>query len=93
MLPSGSWIEPAQHSGTAIDVCSLGRAESGLIPLGICTSLASGSLADLLSAYVVANSTIRPDFLEGGRWHVAAVQRHEPDVAFLAASLLRFLWP
>jgi DNA-binding transcriptional LysR family regulator len=76
------------HVGRAtIDAASLGRGEEGVVRIGIFTSLASGFLADLLNVYVDANPTIRPDLIEGGpAQHIAAIQRHQLDIAFLTGT-------
>ncbi|MEJ2623553.1 MAG: LysR family substrate-binding domain-containing protein [Pseudolabrys sp.] len=47
-------------------------------------SLASGFLTELLQAYAVRNPSIRPDVSEGdSALHIAAVQQHRIDIAFL----------
>lgn len=59
----------------------------GVLRIGIFTSLASGFLADLLRAYVAGNPGVRPDIVEGGQSeHIAAVRRHQTDVAFLTGE-------
>ncbi|MGO4683497.1 LysR substrate-binding domain-containing protein [Hyphomicrobium sp. 2TAF46] len=64
-----------------------GRGEVGMVRIGIFSSLASGFLADLLHAYQAENPRVRLDFTEGGlAQHVAAVQHHRMDVAFLTGA-------
>jgi DNA-binding transcriptional LysR family regulator len=76
-----------QIDHAVIDAGSSGRGEAGIVRIGIFSSLASGFLADLLRAYVAANSDVRPDFVEGGpSEHISAVQRHQMDVAFLTGE-------
>lgn len=76
-----------QVEHAAVDAASFGRGEAGVVRIGIFSSLASGFLADLLRAYVAANPTIRPDLVEGGpAGHIAAVQRHHLDIAFLTGE-------
>ncbi|WP_453973565.1 LysR family transcriptional regulator [Amorphus sp. MBR-141] len=76
-----------QMGHAAIDAGSFGRGEAGVVRIGIFSSLASGFLADLLRDYVSANPGVRPDLVEGGpRGHIAAVQRHQLDVAFLTGT-------
>jgi DNA-binding transcriptional LysR family regulator len=70
-----------------IDAGTFGRGESGVVRIGIFSSLASGFLADLLRAYLAGNPGVRPDLVEGGpSEHIAAVQRHQMDVAFLTGE-------
>ncbi|XHC00755.1 LysR substrate-binding domain-containing protein [Nitratireductor sp. ac15] len=76
-----------QIGHAAMEVGSFGRGEAGTVRIGIFSSLASGFLADLLRAYAAANPTIRPDLIEGGPCgHIAAIQRHHLDVAFLTGE-------
>lgn len=76
-----------QIGHAAIDAGSFGRGEAGTVCIGIFSSLASGFLADLLHAYVAANPDVRPDLIEGApSGHIAAVQRHRMDVAFLTGE-------
>lgn len=69
------------------DAASFGRGEKGVVRIGIFSSLASGFLPDLLRAFVAANPAIRPDLIEGGHsGHIAAIQRHQLDIAFLTGE-------
>lgn len=69
------------------DAGAAGRGEVGMVRIGIFSSLASGFLADLLQAYQVDNPLVHLDFVEGGpAEHVAAVQHHRMDVAFLTGE-------
>ncbi|MGY4197295.1 LysR family transcriptional regulator [Bradyrhizobium sp. USDA 4520] len=73
-----------QINYAAIDAASSGRGEIGKVRVGIFTSLATGFLADLLRAFVDDNRDVRPELVEGGpAAHVAAIQHHQLDVAFL----------
>jgi len=77
----------AQIGLAKIDAGSFGCGESGVVRIGIFTSLASGFLADLLGAYVTGNPGVRPDLVEGGPSdHITAIQRHQTDVAFLTGE-------
>ena len=77
----------SQVGHAAIDAGSRGRGELGTVRIGIFTSLASGFLSDLLRAYVGANPHVRPDVIEGGpSEHIAAIQRHHIDIAFLTGA-------
>ncbi|MEJ0051562.1 MAG: LysR family transcriptional regulator [Methylovirgula sp.] len=69
------------------DAGAAGRGEVGMVRIGIFSSLASGFLADLLQAYQAGNPFVHLDFAEGGpAEHVAAVQHHRMDVAFLTGE-------
>jgi DNA-binding transcriptional LysR family regulator len=69
------------------DAGAAGRSEVGMVRIGIFTSMASGFLADLLQAYQAENPSVRLDFAEGApAEHVAAVQHHRIDVAFLTGE-------
>lgn len=73
-----------QINYAAIDAASSGRGEIGKVRVGIFTSLATGFLADLLRAFVDGNRDVRPELVEGGpAAHIAAIQHHQLDVAFL----------
>lgn len=66
------------------EVGAAGRGEKGVLRIGILTSLASGFIAELLQRYREQNPGIRPKFVEGApAEHMAAVRRHEIDLAFL----------
>jgi DNA-binding transcriptional LysR family regulator len=79
----------SQIGHAAIDAVSFGRGETGTVRIGIFSSLASGFLSDLLRAYVAANPTVRADLIEGcPSAHMAAIQRHHLDVAFLTGDRL-----
>ena len=69
------------------DAGAAGRGEVGAVRIGIFSSLASGFLADLLQAYQADNPFVHLDFAEGDpAEHIASVQHHRMDVAFLAGS-------
>lgn len=77
----------AQIGHAVLDVGSFGRGEAGTVRIGIFSSLASGFLTDLLRTYASANPNIHPDLIEGGpSGHIAAIQRHQLDVAFLTGE-------
>ncbi|MDH2380793.1 LysR substrate-binding domain-containing protein [Bradyrhizobium sp. CER78] len=73
-----------QINYVAIDAASPGRGETGKVLIGIFTSLATSFLAQLLRAFVDSNKDVRPELVEGGpATHMAAIQNHQLDVAFL----------
>lgn len=74
-----------QINHAAQDAGAAGRGESGVVRIGVMTSLASGFLADLLRDYGAQNPGIRPTIVDAGpRKHIAAIQQRQLDVAFLA---------
>lgn len=73
------------------EVAMIGRAESGLVKVGLFSSLASGFLADLFRCYDENHSNVRADFFEGDTLdHANAIRRFELDVAFVLGSSV---WP
>ena len=73
-----------QVSYAAVDVGAIGRGETGIVRIGIFSSLASGFLAQLLKAFTTSHSNVRIDIIEGAPCdHIAAVQQHQLDVAFV----------
>ena len=64
-----------------------GRAEVGVVRVGILTSLAGGFLRELVSRYAAQNPKITIDIRDGGRdEHVAAFRRRRLDVAFVTGD-------
>ena len=75
-------LKQVKHA--AVDVGAIGRGETGVIRIGIFSSLASGYLAQLLKAFTTSHSDVRIEFIEGAPSdHIAAVQQHQLDVAFV----------
>jgi DNA-binding transcriptional LysR family regulator len=71
-------------TNAAVDVGAIGRGETGVVRIGIFSSLASGFLARLLKAFTTSHSDVRIDIIEGAPSdHIAAVQQHQLDVAFV----------
>lgn len=61
-----------------------GRAEVGVLRIGILSSLVGGFLRELIQTYVLQKPEIRLDIREGSRKaHIGAVRRHQIDIAFL----------
>jgi DNA-binding transcriptional LysR family regulator len=78
-----------QISHAAADVAMIGRGEEGVVRLGIFSSLASGFLAQLLHSFSAQHADVRIDIIEGAPSdHIAAVQRHRLDVAFVTGCPL-----
>lgn len=78
-------LRQIDHATT--DAATLGRGDAGTIRIGIFHSLVSGFLPALLRTYIAAHPVVRPALVEGSSAaHIAAVQRHDLDVAFLAGT-------
>lgn len=73
-----------QLSYATRDVGLIGRAEKGVVRLGIFSSLASGFLAELIQTYGAKHGGVRLEIVEGGPSdHMLAIRQHRLDVAFL----------
>ena len=69
------------------DIASIGRSEDGRVRIGIFSSIASGFLAELLSAYHRRHARVEIELIDGEPSdHVAAVRRLRLDVAFLTGT-------
>ena len=83
------FLRNARHALCQIDigvtkVAAVGRAEQGLIKVGIFSSLASGFLFDLLRAFGERHPKVQVDIIDGSPpEHVAAVRNLNLDVAFI----------
>jgi DNA-binding transcriptional LysR family regulator len=63
------------------------RAQSGLVRIGILTSLAGGFLRELVRSYVERHPGVRIDVRDGGRReHLAAVRARRLDAAFITGA-------
>ncbi len=77
--PAIEQLESAVHLAAAA-----GRAEVGVVRIGILTSLGSGFLRELIRTYTVQRPGVRLEIREGSRdAHIASVRRHLTDIAFL----------
>jgi DNA-binding transcriptional LysR family regulator len=77
-----------QISDATKDVGAIGRAEDGVVRIGIFSSMASGFLAELFQAYDAGHAGVRLDFVDGVPLdHVAAVRQYRLDVAFVSGEL------
>lgn len=71
----------------ATRVASIGRAEEGLVKLGIFSSLASGFLFDILSLFGKQHPNVRVHLTHGDPTeHVAAVRNLELDASFITGT-------
>ena len=69
------------------DLGNIGRAENGRLRIGIFSSIASGFLAELVSAYDKSHAKVKIEFVEGHpEQHVTAIRKFEMDVAFLTGT-------
>jgi DNA-binding transcriptional LysR family regulator len=76
-----------QIRDAAHDVGAIGRAEDGVVRIGLFSSLASGFLAELFQAYDANHVGVRLDFFEGGLSdHLSAIRQYRLDVAFLTGT-------
>lgn len=81
-LPALDRLDQAQRMAGAA-----GRGDTGVVRVGILTSLAGGFLRELVHTYVTQNPDVRVDVRDGGRDdHVAAIGSRELDIAFLTGS-------
>lgn len=86
------FLRNARHALRQIDigvtkVAAVGRAEQGLIKVGIFSSLASGFLFDLLRDFGSRHPKVQIDIIDGNSpEHVAAVRKLYLDVAFITGT-------
>ena len=86
------FLRNARHALRQIDigvtkVAAVGRAEQGLIKVGIFSSLASGFLFDLLRDFGERHPKVQVDIMDGNPpEHVAAVRKLCLDVAFITGT-------
>lgn len=65
-----------------------GRAETGILRLGIILTIAQGALRRLIEAYADQHADIELVLVDGGRsGHLAAIRAHTLDVAFLPGDV------
>ncbi|QQS13957.1 MAG: LysR family transcriptional regulator [Rhodospirillales bacterium] len=82
VAPALEQLESARRSARATR-----RAETGLVRIGILTSLAGGFLRQLVQAYTERHPRVRIDLRDGGRReHLAAVRAQRLDVAIITGS-------
>lgn len=82
VTPALEQFEAARRSARAMR-----RAETGLVRIGILTSLAGGFLRQLVQAYTDRRPAVRIDLRDGGRReHIAAVRAQRLDAAILTGS-------
>lgn len=86
------FLRSARHALRQIDigvtkVAAVGRADRGLLKVGIFSSLASGFLFDLLRKFGRHHPTVQIDLMDGNpAEHVAAVRRLDLDIAFITGT-------
>jgi len=78
-------IEQLEAAGKA--ACAAGRGETGVVRIGILTSLASGFLRDVVQSYAARHPDISIDIHDGSRnAHIAAIRGRRLDIAFLTGT-------
>lgn len=78
-LPALKQLDHARHLANAA-----GRAEIGVVRVGLLTSLAGGFLRRLVATFQNQHPRILIDVRDGGREeHIAAIRMRELDIAFL----------
>jgi DNA-binding transcriptional LysR family regulator len=71
----------------AKDVGTIGRAENGLVRIGIFSSMVSGFLPELFQAYCAGHAGVRLDFVDSmPSDYVAAVRQHRLDAVFISGE-------
>lgn len=86
------FLRSARHALRQIDigvtkVAAVGRADQGLLKVGIFSSLASGFLFDLLRTFGRHHPTVQIDLMDGNpAEHVAAVRKLDLDIAFITGT-------
>lgn len=81
-MPAVEQLDAARRSAGAV-----GRAEVGIVRVGIFTSLAGGFLRQLLHCYSSRFPSVSIDVHDGGRReHLAAVRTHRLDIAFITGA-------
>jgi DNA-binding transcriptional LysR family regulator len=77
-----------RHSGgVRLTVAAVGRADQGLLKVGIFSSLASGFLFNLLRRFGTRHPTVQVDLIDGNpSEHVAAVRQLDLDIAFITGT-------
>lgn len=86
------FLRSARHALRQIDigvtkVAAVGRADQGLLKVGIFSSLASGFLFNLLQGFGKHHPTVQIDLIDGNpSEHVAAVRKLELDIAFITGT-------
>lgn len=82
VAPALEQFEAARRSARAMR-----RAETGLMRIGILTSLAGGCLRQLVQAYTEQHPRVRIDLRDGGRReHLAAIRAQRLDAAIVTGS-------
>ena len=86
------FLRSARHALRQIDigvtkVAAVGRADQGLLKVGIFSSLASGFLFNLLRRFGTRHPTVQVDLIDGNpSEHVAAVRKLDLDIDFITGT-------
>jgi DNA-binding transcriptional LysR family regulator len=77
-----------QLSAGAIEVHDIGRSQSGILRIGLFSSLTSGYLSKLINSYDDKFTGVHIDFVDApARQHSISISRFEIDVAFTIGRL------
>ncbi|WP_413993276.1 LysR family transcriptional regulator [Labrys okinawensis] len=69
------------------DIAMIGRAEMGVVRIGIFSSLSSGFLPDLLRQYDQSHAAVQMELVDGNPAdHVSAIRQLELDIAFVTGT-------
>ena len=70
------------------EVGAIGRGGSGVIRIGLFSSLATGFVAELIARFGKHHSEVQLEFVEGDHIElIPAIRRHELDIAFVTEPL------
>lgn len=76
-----------QITYATLDAGAIGQGQTGIVKIGLISSMASGFIAKLLDTYIADHADVHIDYVEGGAFeHVPAIQQHRLDVAFLTGN-------
>lgn len=76
-----------QLTQATLDVGTIGQGQSGVVRIGLISSMASGFISELLRAYAAEHIGVRIEYVEGDtNAHVSAIKQHQIDLAFLVGG-------
>lgn len=71
------------------DAGDIGRGQSGVVRIGLMSSMASGFISELVDAYSLDHGDVHLEYVEGDTSElVAAIQQHRIDIAFVTGTPL-----
>lgn len=76
-----------QLTHATLDMSDIGRGQTGVVRIGLMSSIASGFIAELVDVYAADHAGVRIEYIEGdASEHIPAIQQHRMDVAFLTGT-------